>query len=114
MQFPSRSDWSLEVAKHTPARSDAPHAPVFSVLSWHADRRQQSAWRPHAGNEMAELVRNTWQGARHGLANRALPIGNHPFDRDRERLAHTRCFLQERNEILLCCSEQTPCYQHFS
>lgn len=63
--------------------------------------------------KVAYLVMNPWQGADNRLTDGALPIGDHAFDRDRELSAYTRCFLQQRNEILFRGSEQTARHQDF-
>jgi len=64
--------------------------------------------------EMTQLVRNARQGARYGVADGMLPIGDHPDDGDIPLPTDARCLLQERYQIVFRGSQEAARHQHLS
>jgi len=62
--------------------------------------------------EVAKLMRNAWQDMCYCIADRMLPIANHPGDRDCQLLADICYLLQERNEVMLRGPQETACHQY--
>lgn len=64
--------------------------------------------------ELTQRMGDIRQRTRHRIEDRVLSIGDHSSDWDIQFPADPGCFLQQRDQILLCLSYKAAGYQHLS